>query len=70
MTVMREIVAVRRHASIQRLHTVAMTLLTTILPAALKTFLLVFLLLFLTPLAIRAALDWRAISAESWSSAD
>jgi hypothetical protein len=67
---MREIVAVRRHTRIQRLHTVAMTLLTTILPAAIKAFLLVFLLLFLTPLVIRAALDWRAISAESWSSAD
>ncbi|MDB5641476.1 MAG: hypothetical protein JWN07_793 [Hyphomicrobiales bacterium] len=47
-----------------------MSLLTTILPAFIKAFVLVFLLLFAVPLMLRAALDWRAISAESWSGAD
>lgn len=37
---------------------------------ALKYFLLAFCLLFAAPLLLRAAFDWRAVSAENWASAD
>lgn len=53
-----------------RLHAFAMMLLTSFLPTALKSIAFVFLLFFVTPLAVRAALDWRDVNGQSWSGAD
>jgi hypothetical protein len=67
---MGAIAAGRRKTAVERLHALAMLLFTQIAPALLKTLVLVFLLFFAAPLMLRAALDWRAVSAENWHSAD